>query len=96
MSIEPQRGGGGWISGPSITTSPDISPDPGETWPEFNPAALVFEVQDVLRRVGVQTRPDMSMNLAMTAAADLLRAMGVRPVSAPHRDRTERGSGRER
>ena len=83
---------GGWLSGPmepaplgSEIEAGIRRAESGDFRPEFSPAALVFEVQDVLKRCGVQVSPDTNLNVAIIAAADLLRAMGVRPVTAPRR-----------
>jgi hypothetical protein len=70
--------GGGWISGASIS-----APRPPRS--EYNPASLVFEVQDVLARAGVPCNRSDTLHTAVIAAADLLRALGVDPVTAPQR-----------
>lgn len=100
MDIEHQSGGGGWISGPSTTTPhrdlPDAEPlgseieagtrHAADTRPAFAPAALVFEVMDVLSRVGIKINPAPGqLHVASLAAADLLRALGVAPANAPER-----------
>lgn len=53
----------------------------------FAPASVVIEVQRLLREAGITTDPTPNMlHTASIAAADLLRAMGVRPEVAPMRD----------
>lgn len=54
--------------------------------PEYNPAALVGDVQAVLIAAGIPIDLTTSrLNVAVHAAADLLRALGVRPATAPVR-----------
>lgn len=73
--------GGGWISGPMIDPAEDARP-------EFSPHAAVFQLIDVLAAAGIVVRPNAPMiHTAALAAGDLLRALGVRPASAPNRDR---------
>lgn len=74
MDTEPQPGGG-WISGPSTD-----APTPR---PEYNPNALVLDVAELLRAKGIDTVLDPVT--AQAAAADLLRAFGVTPATAPRR-----------
>jgi hypothetical protein len=75
VPTNPVHDEGLWISGPG-----------GEAPPQFASAALVFEVIDVLARVGIVLQPTPGMtHVAGLAAADLLRALGVRPATAPER-----------
>lgn len=56
----------------------------GQRLSGFNPAVLIIEVQELLRRRGVPLDPTPGMlYTASIAAADLLRALGVKPESAP-------------
>ena len=57
--------------------------------PEFNPGRLVQLAMEVLgERYGVPTVVDsVTVGPAVTAAADLLRALGVTPSTAPEIDR---------
>jgi hypothetical protein len=71
------------MSGPTADDVRSIWPRPEQ--PEFNPAYLVVAVVRLLERgheiavrPGSQTSPT-----AIAAAADLLRALGVKPASAP-------------
>jgi hypothetical protein len=72
--------GGGWISGPAT------SPPPVDNRPEFNPSFLVHEILRVLRehRLDVDPNPGQ-IRVAELSAGDFLRAIGVRPASAPMR-----------
>jgi len=64
---------GGWISGSST-----------DSQPQYSPAGLVLAVTRVLAQVGIDIDPAPNqMHVASLAAADLLRALGVRPVHAP-------------
>jgi hypothetical protein len=73
LPTDPIHDEGQWISGAM-----------GEPAPEFAPTALVFEVLDVLARVGIVVQPTPGMtHVAGLAAADLLRALGVRPATVP-------------
>lgn len=52
----------------------------------FSPAAIVFQVEQLLAASGVVVSPSPNqLYVASIAAADLLRALGVRPVIAPMR-----------
>lgn len=89
-SIEPheraESGGGGWISGPSTSfpSTEELTEDEDE--PMYAPTALVFEVMDVLSRVGIKVDAMPSrLHVAELAAADLLRALGVRPKESKRR-----------
>jgi hypothetical protein len=74
--IEPHQPGGGWISGP-------CSAPPA---PEFSVSFLVHEVMRLLAGSGIPTDlTDGQLYTATIAAGDLLRALGVRPASAPER-----------
>jgi CBS domain-containing protein len=68
----------------------DASADPlrADTRPTFSPEFLVHEVARILRehRVEVDMTPGRRP-VAVIAAADLLRALGVHPVSAPWQPR---------
>ena len=76
MDIEPHHGGGGSIAGPC--TDP-----PG---PEFSLEFLVHEIRRILADSGIPTDiSDSQLYVAKIAAADLLRALGIRPVNAPER-----------
>lgn len=78
LSGVPQPGGG-WISGAASPAGPDNRP-------AFNPAFLVHEVERILREHRVPIEVSASRrNVAEIAAGDLLRALGVRPASAPER-----------
>lgn len=66
---------GQWLSGPMR-----------DTRPEFNPAYLVHAIERLLREHGITIDPAPGqINVAVSAAADLLTALGVRPVTAPQR-----------
>jgi hypothetical protein len=55
--------------------------------PEYSPAILVMNVQRLLSDHGIRIERDFGMNSTATiAAADLLRALGVRPVIVPERN----------
>ena len=57
-----------------------------DTRPEYSPSALVLDVQNALAAAGVAVDPGPSqLHVASLAAADLLRALGVRPASVPIR-----------
>lgn len=61
-------------------------PLPTDTRPEYSPASVVLDVRAALERAGLAIDPAPSqLHVASLAAADLLRALGVRPVSAPER-----------
>lgn len=76
--VEP---GGGWISGPMSD-----APEARDGRPEYSPAAVVLDVCAALRRAGIGIEPGPNiMYTASLVAADLLRSLGVRPVSAPER-----------
>lgn len=51
--------------------------------PQFNPEVLVFAVVRVLAQAGVRVEAEPNPYTATNAAADLLRALGVRPTNAP-------------
>ena len=52
--------------------------------PQFNPSVLVLEVQRVLGVHGIKVLVDMgNASTAVTAASDLLRALGVAPSASP-------------
>jgi hypothetical protein len=89
--IEPYRGyaagnsGPGWPvdrpSGPELELG--IDPTAADPRPQYNPAALLQDVADLLDRAGVQTDLTDRHYVATMKAADLLTAMGVKPSSAP-------------
>ena len=71
---QPQPGGG-WISGPCTNPA-----RPSAALPQYNPSALVLAVQRLLGERGITVIVDLgNANTAVTAAADLLRALGVVP-----------------
>jgi len=71
----PTADDGQWISGPMI-----------DRRPEYSPASLILDVRQLLHRAGVEVDPGPSeLHVASLAAADLLRALGVRPANAPQR-----------
>jgi hypothetical protein len=80
VSVEPHPvGGGGWISGACTTTG--VAPAP-----EFSVSFLVHEVRRLLAESGIPTNlTDGQLHTATIAAGDLLRAVGVKPASAPER-----------
>lgn len=52
--------------------------------PQFNPSCLVLLVMETLGRRGIQTTVDsVNVGPSVNAAADLLRALGVQPTTAP-------------
>lgn len=72
--------GGGW--------SPPAHQPPKDTRPEYSPGSLVLDVIEVLHRAGIALDPGpVTMDRAKTEAADLLEALGIRPVTAPRRSR---------
>jgi hypothetical protein len=76
---EPQSGGG-------LVSDPASGAMGADTRPEFNPAFLVHEVERLLREHRVPVDLDPARRpVAEIAAADLLRALGVAPASAPGR-----------
>lgn len=76
--------GGGWISGPCTDGAAEHPPHDRRSG--YSPAALVLDVQRLLRQRGLQVEVDQGMTfVAGIAAADLLRALGVRPETAPQR-----------
>ena len=59
-----------------------------DTRPEYSPSALVLDVQAALAAAGVTINPAPSqLHVASLAAADLLRALGVKPATVPIRGR---------
>lgn len=65
---------GGWISGPCLDT-------------QYNPAMVVVHVMHLLNKRGIENHcSNANSGTAVNAAADLLRALGVQPVSAPFID----------
>lgn len=54
-----------------------------DTRPAYSPTMLVVDVRNLLRGLGIATSDDASMHLASLAAADLLRALGIRPAALP-------------
>lgn len=64
-----------------------IDPNAVDRRPEYNPAVLLERVVEVLQLVGIRPNLEHRQQVAVTAAADLLRALGVKPASAPRRDR---------
>jgi hypothetical protein len=71
---QPQPGGS-WMSGPCINATRPSAP-----LPQFNPSALALAVQRLLGERGITVIVDLgNANMVVTAAADLLRAMGVAP-----------------
>lgn len=91
MRIEPQNDDGAGNSGPGGPLGSEIEAGlaarhAADPRPAFAPAALVFEVMDVLSRIGVKVNPTPGqLHVASLAAADLLRALGVFPQTAPER-----------
>jgi hypothetical protein len=76
---------GGWLSGPCPPARPSAP------LPEFNPSVLVLDVQRLLAERGITVVVDLgNANTATIAPADLLRALGVAPASAPTRAREAR------
>lgn len=71
---------GRWID---TGSGPGYSP-PEDTRPEYSPAALILDVLELLADQDIipVAQPNM-MLVASHAAADLLRALGVRPANAP-------------
>jgi len=68
-----------------VVTS-DVPDRPSAPLPAYNPSLLVLEVVEILGRNGITVIVDLgNSNTAIHAAADLLRAVGVRPESAPWR-----------
>jgi hypothetical protein len=60
------------------------APVPDVSAPQYSPAGLVLAVTRILAQVGIDIDPAPNqMHVASLAAADLLRALGVRPVNAP-------------
>ena len=73
-AAEPQPGGG-WISGACTH-----APRPSASLPRFNPSAVVLAVQRILGEQGITAIVDFgNADVAVNAAADLLRALGVAP-----------------
>lgn len=73
--------GGGWISGPSVSTPPLPAPAA-----QYNPAKLVDDVRALLGAQGVRVGVNLGFGgnaTAVTAASDLLRALHVEPASVP-------------
>ena len=72
--------GGGWMSGAPTT------PPGADRRPEFSVTFFAVEVVRLLREHGVEIDlgPDRRSVIEI-AAADLLRAYGIRPASAPWR-----------
>jgi hypothetical protein len=67
---------GGWISGAMKQAQ--------DTRPEYSPTSLLLDVRAVLERAGIQlAEDDARVYTATIAAADLLQALGVKPVTAP-------------
>jgi hypothetical protein len=53
---------------------------------EYSPASVVLDVRCALERAGIEIDPNPNqMHVASLAAADLLRALGVRPANARRR-----------
>jgi hypothetical protein len=70
--------GGGWISGPMMSAK--------DARPEYSPVSLVLDICAALNRAGIPIEPGANvMYTASIAAADVLRALGVRPTNAPDR-----------
>lgn len=77
--IEPYRGYAAGNSGPGWPIEPEPDPRPG-----YSPAGLVLAVVRILAQAGIEVNPGPSaLNVAGIAAADLLRALGVAPQTAP-------------
>jgi hypothetical protein len=76
MAIQPQPDDGLWISGPMAR----------DDRPEYSPASVVLDIRAALGRAGidVDAAPNQ-LHTASIAAADLLRALGVKPTTAPRR-----------
>lgn len=88
--IQPHHDAGAGNSGPGGPLGSELEAGTArhavDSRPAFAPAALVFEVMDVLSRVGIAINPGPSqLHVASLAAADLLRALGVKPANAPQR-----------
>lgn len=68
-----------------VTT--DIPEGPArDTRPAYNPSVLLLRVQAILGADGIEVVLDAyNSPVAVIACADLLRALGVRPESAPWR-----------
>lgn len=75
-SIEPQTGGGGWISGTSTTTGPGPQPI---TPPKYSPALALTALVEHLAGQGanVDAISREQMGSALVAVRDLLRGLGV-------------------
>lgn len=70
----------------SVTlTVPEHRPG-GGTWAEYSPVSVVLDLKEALAAQGIVLAPRPNqMHTASIAAIDLLRALGVRPASAPRR-----------
>lgn len=72
--------------GPGPMNPPTPEPVARDRRPEYSPASVVLDVCAVLRRAGIGIEPGPNvMYTASIAAADLLRALGIKPTSAPER-----------
>jgi hypothetical protein len=60
-----------------------LDDDAQDSRPSYNPQAFVADVVAMLRAIGIRTNPNASVHTAAIAAADLLRALGVRPSNVP-------------
>lgn len=61
-----------------------MTDEPRDTREEYSPRSLVLDVRRTLARAGIGTEPDENqLYVATIAAADLLRALGVRPTGLP-------------
>jgi hypothetical protein len=98
VNIEHQpEPGGAWLSGPMIGEPSNVQwpadipvkVEPADTRPEYNPAVLLENAVEALARVGIRVDLEHRRQVAVTAAADLLRALGVKPASAPRRDHAQ-------
>lgn len=54
-----------------------------DTRPHYSEARLVADVVAMLGAIGIPTKPTFSARVAANAAADLLRALGIRPSHPP-------------
>lgn len=82
---------GGWLSGSMGINASDLEIDAilqaagaeaGDHRPQYPPAKLLFRVIEQLANDGIYVEPGRGqMHVAGIAAADLLRALGVAPVS---------------
>lgn len=91
MDIEPHPRTAGWLSGSMGLNASDreveailaaAGREASDHRPRYAPATLLLDVKAALAKAGVAVDPDPGqMHVAGLAAADLLRALGVSPVS---------------